>query len=131
MKINGKLIIPLVAIMIAMFTLGATPGFAGNTDAPEISESEATTVYDDLTYRPTTLPTEPPMEEQIEGFISGAVGEDLENVGDQIMQSGSVANAFLLSLRKVLNAFVRIFEILGNMMGNSNINLGLGGLLGK
>lgn len=129
MKIKGKLIIPLVAIMIAMFTLGATPGFAGNTEAPEISESETTTVYDELTYRPTTLPTEPPMDEQIGDFISGAFGDELKDAGDSMMEEGSIMNAFLKSLRKVLNSFVKILERVGLMIGNSNINLG-GGLLG-
>ena len=129
MKIKGKLIIPLVAIMIAMFTLGATPGFAGNTEAPEISESETTTVYDELTYRPTTLPTEPPMDEQIGDFISGAFGDVLKDAGDSMMEEGSIMNAFLKSLRKVLNSFVKILERVGLMIGNSNINLG-GGLLG-
>lgn len=129
MKIKGKLIIPLVAIMIAMFTLGAIPGFAGNTEAPEISESETTTVYDELTYRPTTLPTEPPMDEQIGDFISGAFGDELKDAGDSMMEEGSIMNAFLKSLRKVLNSFVKILERVGLMIGNSNINLG-GGLLG-
>ena len=129
MKITGKHIIPLVAIMIAMFTLGATPGFAGNTEAPEISESETTTVYDELTYRPTTLPTEPPMDEQIGDFISGAFGDELKDAGDSMMEEGSIMNAFLKSLRKVLNSFVKILERVGLMIGNSNINLG-GGLLG-
>ena len=129
MKIKGKLIIPLVAIMIAMFTLGATPGFAGNTEAPEISESETTTVYDELTYRPSTLPTEPPMDEQIGDFISGAFGDELKDAGDSMMEEGSIMNAFLKSLRKVLNSFVKILERVGLMLGNSNINLG-GGLLG-
>lgn len=129
MKIKGKLIIPLVSIMIAMFTLGATPGFAGNTEAPEISESETTTVYDELTYRPATLPTEPPMDEQIGDFISGAFGDELKDAGDSMMEEGSIMNAFLKSLRKVLNSFVKILERVGLMIGNSNINLG-GGLLG-
>ena len=129
MKIKGKLIIPLVAIMIAMFTLGATPGFAGNTEAPEISESETTTVYDELTYRPTTLPTEPPMDEQIGDFISGAFGDELKDAGDSMMEEGSIMNAFLKSIRKVLNSFVKILERVGLMLGNSNINLG-GGLIG-
>lgn len=123
MKIKGKFIIPLVAIMIAMFTLGATPGFAGDTTATTAS------VEDSLTYVPPTYTTEAPLEDQIGGFISSAVGDELESAGDQIMESGGVMNALLLSLRKVLNAFVRIFEIFGNMLGNSNINLG-GGIFG-
>lgn len=123
MKIKGTLIIPLVAIMIAMFTLGATPGFAGDTTATTVS------VEDSLTYVPPTYTTDAPLEDQIGGFISSAVGEELESAGGQIMESGGVMNALLLSLRKVLNAFVRIFEILGNMLGNSNINLG-GGIFG-
>ena len=123
MKIKGKFIIPLVAIMIAMFTLGVTPGFAGDTTATTVS------VEDSLTYVPPTYTTEAPLEDQVGDFISSAVGEELENAGDQIMETGGVMNALLLSLRKVLNAFVRIFEILGNMMGNSNINLG-GGIFG-
>lgn len=123
MKIKGTLIIPLVAIMIAMFTLGATPGFAGDTTATTVS------VEDSLTYVPPTYTTDAPLEDQIGGFISSAVGDELESAGGQIMESGGVMNALLLSLRKVLNAFVRIFEILGNMLGNSNINLG-GGIFG-
>lgn len=123
MKIKGTLIIPLVAIMIAMFTLGATPGFAGDTTATTVS------VEDSLTYVPPTYTTDAPLEDQIGGFISSAVGDELESAGGQIMENGGVMNALLLSLRKVLNAFVRIFEILGNMLGNSNINLG-GGIFG-
>lgn len=123
MKIKGTLIIPLVAIMIAIFTLGATPGFAGDTTATTVS------VEDSLTYVPPTYTTDAPLEDQIGGFISSAVGDELESAGGQIMESGGVMNALLLSLRKVLNAFVRIFEILGNMLGNSNINLG-GGIFG-
>lgn len=123
MKIKGKFIIPLVAIMIAMFTLGVTPGLAGDTTATTAS------VEDSLTYVPPTYTTEAPLEDQIGGFISSAVGEELESAGDQMMETGGVMNALLLSLRKVLNSFVRIFEIIGNMLGNSNINIG-GGLLG-
>ncbi len=123
MKIKGKFIIPLVAIMIAMFTLGATPGFAGDTTATTVS------VEDSLTYVPPTYTTDAPLEDQIGDFISSAVGDELESAGGQIMETGGVMNALLLSLRKVLNAFVRIFEILGNMLGNSNINLG-GGIFG-
>lgn len=123
MKIKGTLIIPLVSIMIAMFTLGATHGFAGDTTATTVS------VEDSLTYVPPTYTTEAPLEDQIGGFISSAVGDELESAGDQMMETGGVMNALLLSLRKVLNSFVRIFEIIGNMLGNSNINIG-GGLLG-
>lgn len=123
MKIKGKFIIPLVAIMIAMFTVGATPSFAGDTTATTVS------VEDSLTYVPPTFTTEPPLEDQIGGFISGAFGEELENAGDSMLETGGVMNAFLQSLRRVLNSFVKIFERIGLMLGNSNINLG-GGLFG-
>lgn len=128
MKIKGKFIIPLVAIMIAMFTLGVTPGFAGNTEAAR----EATTVYDTLTYTTTTQAPEPPLEEVVGGYISSAFGEDLENAGGSMVETGGLMNKLLLKVRNILNSFVKIFERIGLMMGNSNINLGggLGGLLG-
>lgn len=122
MKIKGKFIIPLVAIMIAMLTVGATPGFAGDTTV-------TTSVEDSFTYVPPTYTTEPPFEDQINGFVSDAFGEELENAGNSMMESGGIMNAFLQSLRRVLNSFVVIFERIGLMLGNSNINLG-GGLLG-
>lgn len=123
MKIKGKFIIPLVAIMIAMFTLGVTPGFAGDTTAKTVS------VEDSLTYVPPTYTTEAPLEDQIGGFISGAFGEELENAGESMMETGSVMNALLKSLRNILNSFVKIFERIGLILGNSNINIG-GGILG-
>lgn len=101
--------------MIAMFTLGATPGFAGDTTATIAS------VEDSLTYVPTTLPTEPPMDEQIGGFISGAFGEELESMGAPIKGFSDISAKLLNSFRRVLNSLVKILQRIGLILGNSNI----------
>ena len=126
MKIKGKFIIPLVAIMIAMFTLGATPGFAGNTEA-----AESTTVYDSITYETHTSTTKAPIDEQLGNFLSSNFSDELQGAGDTIMETGGVANIFLKSLRKVLNSFVIILERVGDILGNTNIDLSNLGNLGN
>ena len=129
MKIKGKIIIPRVAIMIAMFTLGATPGFAGNTEA-----AESTTVYDTLSYVDPTFTTKAPLEDQVGEFLSSNFSDELQNAGDSMMETGGVANLFLKSMRRALNSFVIILERIGDILGNTNIdfsNLGnLGNLFG-
>ncbi len=122
MKIKGKLIIPLVAIIIAMCTLGATPGFAGDTQPN-------TSVEDSFTYVKPETTTAVPLEDQIAGFVSGAVGDELQSAGDTVLEKGGIMNKLLNAFKNILESFVRIFERIGLMMGNSNIELG-GGLLG-
>lgn len=126
MKIKGKFIIPLVAIMIAMFTLGSTPGFAGNTEA-----AESTTVEDTHTYVDPTFTTKAPLEDQVGEFLSSNFSDELQNAGDSMMETGGVMNALLKSLRRVLNSFVIIFERIGDILGNTNIDLSKLGNLGN
>ncbi len=123
MKIKGFYVIPLIAVMIAMFTIGITPGFASDT-----------TVSDSFTYTQPSIPPTSSLDEEIGGFISGAFGEDLEQAGDSIVGVSGIMAKLLSSLRNVLNSIIRIFEIGGGMMGEGgalgNLTGNLGGLLG-
>ena len=122
MKIKGAFIIPFVAILIAMFTLGAVPGFASDT-----------TVSDPLTYIPAEEPSTTSMDEKIEGFVSDMFGDDLQQAEGPLRGFSELMAGLLNSLRNILNSIVRIFEISGGMMGEGGAlgNLGLGGgLLG-
>ena len=66
MKIKGFFVIPLVAILVAMFTLGVVPGAASDTTAE-------TELSDTLTFVPPTIPPTSSMDEQIEGFLGIAL----------------------------------------------------------
>lgn len=119
MKIKGIYIIPLVAIMIAMFTIGITPGFASDT-----------TASDTLTFVPPTEPETSSLEEEIGGFVSGAFGDELEQAGDSIVSFSGIMSQLLNSFRNILNAIIRIFQIGGGMMGDGGVLGGLAGNLG-
>ena len=126
MKIKGAFIIPLIAIMIALFTIGVTPGFASDTTASD------TTVSDTLTFVTTTEAPTSSFEEEIEGFISGAVGDQLGGVEAPVRGFSTLMEKLLTSMRNILNSIIRILEISGGMLGSGNLfgdNL-FGGLLG-
>lgn len=128
MKIKGKLIIPLVAILIAMFTLGATPGVAVDTSA---SSEVTTTEYDSLTYIPPTVPATSSLEEEVEGMVSDMFGEDLQQAEGPLRAFSEMMAGLLNSIKKIINSIINIFEIGGGMLGNSG-SLGdnlLGGIL--
>lgn len=108
MKIKGKLIIPLIAILIAMFTLGATPGTAVDT-----------TVSDSLTYVTQTVPPTSSIEEEVEEIVSDMFGDDLKDAEEPIRGVSTIMEGLLSSLRNILNSFIRIFEGVGGIMGNS------------
>ncbi len=108
MKIKGIFVIPLIAILIAMFTLGATPGIAADT-----------TVSDSLTYVPTTLPPTSSLEEEVEGMVSNMFGDDLQNAEGPIRSFSQVMAALLNSIRNILNSIINIFQTAGGMIGDS------------
>ncbi|MBQ7004944.1 MAG: hypothetical protein IJN68_00775 [Clostridia bacterium] len=108
MKFKSALIIPLVAILIALCTLGATPGAAADT-----------TVSDSLTYVPTTLPPTSSLDEEIEGMVSNMFGDDLQNAEGPIRGLSEVMAGLLNSIRNVLNSIIKIFQTAGGMLGNS------------
>lgn len=119
MKIKGKLIIPLVAIIIAMSTLGATPGFAGDTQP-------STSVEDSFTYVKPETTTGVPIEDQVGEYISSALGDELQNAGGTAMEKGGILYEIMSRIRNILNSFVKIFESIGLIMGNGGLDLGLG-----
>lgn len=121
MKIKGKLIIPLVAIIIAMCTLGATPGFAGDTQPN-------TSVEDSFTYVKPETTTAVPLEDQVAGFVSSAVGDELQSAGDTVMEKGGILYKLMERVRNILDSFVKIFESIGLVLGNGSLNFGDGGL---
>ncbi len=108
MKIKGIFVIPLIAILIAVFTIGATPGVAADTS-----------VSDSLTYVPTTLPPTSSLDEEIEGMVSNLFGDDLQNAEGPIRGFSEIMAALLNSLRNILNSIIRIFQISGGMLGDS------------
>lgn len=114
MKIKGKVIIPLIAILIAMFTIGITPGAAADT-----------TVSDSLTYVPPTFQPTSSLEEEIEGFVSNAFGDDLQGAGEGFRPISEFMASLLNSIRNALNAIIAMFEGFGGMMGN----IGSGGTI--
>lgn len=114
MKIKGMFIIPLVAIMIAMFTLGVVPGMASDTTATE------TTLSDTLTYIPTTFPPTSSMEEELEGFVSNAFGDDLQQAGNSIKGFSKIMAGLLASFHRILDAVTRIFKASGGIIGSVN-----------
>lgn len=107
MKIKGKLIIPLIAILVAMFTIGITPGAAADT-----------TVSDSLTYVPPSIPPTSSLEEEIEGFVSNAFGDDLQGAGEGFRPISEFMASLLNSIRNAINAIIAMFEGFGGMMGN-------------
>lgn len=124
MKIKGAFIIPLVAIMIAMLTLGAVPGMATDTTVTE-------SVQDSLTYIPTEPDPTSSLEQELEGFISDKFGDTLESTGDTLLEKGGVMATILTALRNALNSLIRILQLGGGMLGGSDLSGGLlGGLLG-
>lgn len=125
MKIKGLFVIPLVAILVAMLTVGAIPGFASDTTATEATTS------DTLTYVPPSHPATSSFEEELGGFISGAIGDDLQQAEGPLRGFSELMAGLLNSFRNILNSIIRIFQISGGMMGDSG-SLGdlAGGLLG-
>lgn len=121
MKIKGKLIIPLVAIMIAMFTLGITPGSAVDTTV---------STTDPLSYvAPTVAPTSS-LEEQVGGFISDAFGNDLQSAGTSFRGISEAMEEFILNFRNIFTTLISLLEKAGDFMGNGDLLGNLGGLLG-
>lgn len=112
MKIKGKLIIPLVAILIAMFTLGITPGVAADTTGSSVSTT------DPLTYVPPTAPATSSLEEEIEGMVSDMFGEDLKESGDTLRGFSQMMAEILNTFRNLINKIIEIFQSAGGMLGN-------------
>lgn len=123
MKIKGAFVIPLVAIFIAMFTLGITPGVAADTTGSD------TTMSDTLTFVPPTTPPTSSLDEEIEGFISDFIGDELQQAGGPLRAFSELMAGLLNSFRNILNSIIRIFQIGGGMLGNSNL-LPSGGIFG-
>ncbi len=112
MKIKGFFIIPLVAILIAMFTLGVVPGAATDT---------TTELSDTLTFVPPTTPATSSFEEEIEGFISNNFGDDLQQAEGPLRGFSELMEGLLNSIRNILNSIVRIFQISGGMVGDGGV----------
>lgn len=117
MKIKGFFVIPLVAILVAMFTLGIVPGAATDTTAD-------TTLSDTLTFVPPTTPATSSFDEELEGFISNNFGDDLQQAEGPLRGFSELMAGLLNSMRNILNSIVRIFQISGGLMGE-------GGFLGN
>lgn len=122
MKIKGKFIIPIVAIIIAMCTVGTTPGFAGDTQP-------STSVVDSYTYVESTREPEIPLEDQLGGYVSSAFGDQMQEAGNAAMEKGGILNKIMTRIRNILNSFVNILERIGAMMGSGSLDLG-GSLFG-
>lgn len=122
MKIKGKLIIPLIAVLIAMFTLGITPGV--------VAESTETTVSisDELTYVPPTIPPTSSLEEEVEGMVSDLIGDDLQNSEESVRGFSKIMAGLLGSIKNVLNSMIKILQRIGGMLGNTGDGLFSGGL---
>lgn len=122
MKIKGKLIIPLIAVLIAMFTLGITPGV--------VAESTETTVSisDELTYVPPTIPPTSSLEEEVEGMVSDLIGDDLQNSEESVRGFSKIMAGLLGSIKNVLNSMIKILQGIGGMLGNTGDGLFSGGL---
>lgn len=112
MKIKGKLIIPLIAILIAMFTVGVIPGVASDTTATELSDT--------LTFVPPTPPATSSLEEEVEVMVSDLLGDELESAEGPLRGFSTVMEGLLSSLRNILNSFIKIFEGFGGMLGNTD-----------
>lgn len=123
MKIKGKFIIPLVAILIAMFTLGVTPGAAADTTV---------TASDMLTYTQPTPPATSSFEEEVEVMVSDLLGDDLQQAEGPLRGVSEIMEALLQSFRNVLTSFIKIFENIGGKLGDSNglLEDALGGIFG-
>lgn len=124
MKIKGLFVIPLIAILVAMFTVGAIPGFASDTTATEATTS------DTLTYVPPSIPPTSSFEEEIEGFVSDAIGDDLQQAEGPLRGFSELMAGLLNSFRNILNSIIRIFQIGGGMMGEGGSLGNLGGIAG-
>lgn len=135
MKIKGIFIIPLIAIMIALFTIGVTPGFASDTTAGSVVDSEqstSVTLSDTLTFIPTTEAPTSSFEEEVEGVVSGVLGGNVEGIETPVRGFSTLMEKLLTSMRNILNSIIRILEISGGMLGGGNLfgdDL-FGGLLG-
>ncbi len=120
MKIKGKLIIPLVAILIAMFTIGITPGAAADT-----------TASDSLTYVPPTVAPTSSLEEKAEDLVSGMLGDTLKDAEEPLRGISEIMASFLNSIKGVINKLIGLLQGAGDMMGNGDLLGNLdGGLLG-
>lgn len=104
---KGILIIPLIAILIALFTLGATPGVAADTTT------------DPLTFVPTTLPPTSSLEEEVEGMVSNLIGDDLQNAEGPIRDFSQLMAGILDSIRAAINSIIEFFQNIGGFLGNS------------
>lgn len=127
MKIKGFFVIPLIAILIAMFTLGAVDGTAVDTSADQ-STSE---ISDTLTFVPPTTPATSSLEEEVVGFVSNNLGGALEDASGPVKGFTQQIQNLLNQLLTYLNMFLNLFRAGGDLLGNGNIlgNLG-GGLAG-
>ena len=123
MKIKGFFIIPLVAILVAMFTLGVVPGAASDTTA----EKETS---DTLTVVPTTKPATSSMDEEIGGFVSDFIGDDLQNMEGPIRGFSERMADFLNTVREYLLKIISLFEMGGGFLGDGSLGDLAGGLLG-
>ena len=131
MKIKGFFVIPLIAILVAMFTLGTVPGTAVNTSADQSIAETTEKLSDTLTFVTTTAEPTSSLEEEVVGFVSN-------NLGGIIGEASGPAKGITAAMEKVLNSIrdflykvLALLEAGGDALGNGNIlgNLG-GGLLG-
>lgn len=118
MKIKNKFIIPLIALLLAVLTVGSSvPGTAVNTSA-DLSASESTT--HPLTYVPPSVPTTASIEEEIDKFVSENLG-DLNEYEDEVRGFGGIMDQILSTFSKVLGGFIEFVKKIGDFLANSNI----------
>lgn len=120
MKIKGKLLIPVIAIIIAMFTLGITPGASAETT---ISES----VSDSLTFVSQEVPTTQELGEKVEGMVSEMFGDQIKDAEEPIRSFSEMMASFLDKIRTALSSIIEFLQAAGGALGEGNL-LG-GGLL--
>lgn len=127
MKIKGFFVIPLIAILIAMFTIGAVPGTAVNTSAEEITS----TVSDTLTFVYPTMPETSSLEEEVVGFVSNNFGGVIGEASGPTKSIASMFANILETIKGYLEKLLGLLESSGDALGSGNLlgNLG-GGILG-
>lgn len=110
---KSKFFIPVIALLIALISVGAVPGMASDTTASIVSTS------DELTYVSATVAPTSSLDEEIESIISSAIGDDLKEAEGPLRDFSEIMSKILSKFKEMLNTVIQMITGFGGSFGGS------------
>ena len=125
MKIKNKFIIPVIAVLVALFMTGVPVAtVAADTEASD-STSETTTTNPAWThtYTQTTLPypTTSSLDEEINSAVSDILGETAGELGEPIRDAANTSGGFLRAIKAFIDKLIEFTKKIGDFLSGTTL----------